>query len=79
MKKLIKKKFDISKEKKADLLNEIKTFFYQERDEEIGDLAATIILDFFIEKLAVEFYNEGINDSYRYMQDRIEDLLGIQK
>mgnify|MGYP001020693469 CR=1 FL=1 len=74
-----KKKFNISREKREDLINEIKTFFYEERDEEIGDLAAGIVLDFFMDKLAVEFYNEGINDSYRYMQDRVDDLLGIQK
>ncbi|NLZ34187.1 DUF2164 domain-containing protein [Clostridium isatidis] len=72
------KKFNISREKREDLINEIKTFFYEERDEEIGDLAANIVLDFFMDKLAPEFYNEGVNDAYRYMQDRIEDLLEIQ-
>lgn len=72
------KKFNISREKREDLINEIKTFFYEERDEEIGDLAANIVLDFFMDKLAPEFYNEGVNEAYRYMQDRIEDLLEIQ-
>lgn len=72
------KKFNISREKREDLINEIKTFFYEERDEEIGDLAANIVLDSFMDKLAPEFYNEGVNDAYRYMQDRIEDLLEIQ-
>lgn len=72
------KKFNISREKREDLINEIKTFFYEERDEKIGDLAANIVLDFFMDKLAPEFYNEGVNDAYRYMQDRIEDLLEIQ-
>jgi uncharacterized protein (DUF2164 family) len=74
-----KKKFNISREKRENLIKEIKTFFYNERDEEIGDLAASMVLEFFMENLAVEFYNEGVNDSYRYMQERIEDLLGIQK
>lgn len=46
--------------------------------KKIGDLAANIVLDFFMDKLAPEFYNEGVNDAYRYMQDRIEDLLEIQ-
>ncbi|MBU5455821.1 DUF2164 domain-containing protein [Caproiciproducens sp. MSJ-32] len=72
------KKFSISREKREKLINEIKTFFYEERDEKIGDLAANIVLDFFMDKLAPEFYNEGVNDAYRYMQDRIEDLLEIQ-
>lgn len=72
------KKLSISREKREKLINEIKTFFYEERDEKIGDLAANIVLDFFMDKLAPEFYNEGVNDAYRYMQDRIEDLLEIQ-
>lgn len=75
----MKKTFDISKEKRETLKNEIKTYFYEERDEELGDLAAGMILDFFMDKLAVEFYNQGIEDSYKYIIDRAEDLLGIQK
>jgi uncharacterized protein (DUF2164 family) len=75
----MKKTFDISKEKREALKNEIKTYFYEERDEELGDLAAGMILDFFMDKLAIEFYNLGIEDSYKYIIDRAEDLLGIQK
>ncbi|WP_411169434.1 DUF2164 family protein [Clostridium sp. MB05] len=75
----MKKTFDISKEKREALKNEIKTYFYEERDEELGDLASNMILDFFMDKLAVEFYNQGIEDSYKYIIDRAEDLLGIQK
>ena len=75
----MKKTFDISKEKREALKNEIKTYFYEERDEELGDLASNMILDFFMDKLAVEFYNQGIEDSYKYIIDKAEDLLGIQK
>ncbi|SFG09407.1 Uncharacterized conserved protein, DUF2164 family [Desulfotomaculum arcticum] len=69
----------ISKEKRDEMISAIKTYFSKERDEELGDLAALLILDFFIEKLAPEFYNQGVYDSYNYMIDRIEDLLAIQK
>lgn len=75
----MRKKFNISREKRENLKNEIKTYFYEERDEELGDLAAEMILGFFMDKLAAEFYNQGIEDSYRYITDRAEDLLGIQK
>lgn len=75
----MKSKFNISKEKKAVLIDLIKVYFYKERDEDLGDLAAAMILDFFTEKLAPEFYNQGVLDSYKYMADRVEDLLGIQK
>jgi uncharacterized protein (DUF2164 family) len=71
-------KMKISREKRQDMICEIKGYFLKERDEEIGDLAASFVLDFFIEKLGLEIYNQGVYDSYKYMSDKIEDLLGIQ-
>ena len=73
------KKSPISKERKEEMISSIQQFFYNERDEEIGNLAASAVLDFFIEELSSEFYNQGINDAYRYISDRAEDLLGLQK
>lgn len=56
----------------------IKEYFYNERDEEIGDLAASMILDFFIKELAPRFYNQGIEDSYRFLNDKLGDMLGLE-
>lgn len=75
----MKKQFELTKEKREELNDEIKNYFYEERDEELGDLGVNMILEFFMDKLAIEFYNKGIYDSYKYMMDRTEDLLGIQK
>jgi uncharacterized protein (DUF2164 family) len=72
-------KIKLSKEKRAEMITSIKGYFENEREEEIGDLASGMMLDFFIEELAVEFYNQGVWDSHIYMNDRVEDLLGIQK
>ncbi len=69
----------VTKEKRDDMIRAIKSYFLKEREEELGDLAAGLILDFIIEELAPEFYNQGIYDSYKYMNDTIEDLLSIQK
>jgi uncharacterized protein (DUF2164 family) len=60
------------------MIAEIKNFFSKEREEEIGDLAAGIILDFILEKIAPELYNQGVDDSYRYIKDAAEDLLSIR-
>ena len=60
------------------MVSSIKKYFKQERGEEVGDLGAGLILDFVIERLAPEFYNQGVNDSSRYMNDRIEDMISIQ-
>ena len=69
----------LTKEKRDDMVSAIKNYFLKERDEEIGDLASGLVLDFIIEKLAPEFYNQGVYDSYKYMETSIEDLLSIQK
>jgi len=72
-------KIKLTKEKRAEMILAIKNYFLNEREEELGDLASSIMLNFIVEELAPEFYNQGVYDSYKYMDDRIEDLLSIQK
>jgi uncharacterized protein (DUF2164 family) len=71
-------KIKLTKEQRTDMVSSIKKYFRQERGEEIGDLASGLILDFVVEKLAPDFYNQGVQDSYRYMTDRLDDLMAIQ-
>ncbi|GAA0729622.1 DUF2164 domain-containing protein [Clostridium malenominatum] len=72
-------KIVLNKDKKKQMIEDIKEYFSNEREEEIGDLAASMVLDFVINKLAPEFYNKGVEDSYRYMSEKIEDMLGLEK
>ena len=37
------------------------------------------MLDFILENLAPEFYNQGVEDAHAYMQDAIGDVLSIRK
>nr|WP_033062228.1 DUF2164 domain-containing protein [Clostridium botulinum] len=69
----------VDKQKKKVMIDSIKEYFYNEREEELGDLAAGMILDFFLEELAPEIYNKGVYDAYEYSLERIEDVLSIQK
>lgn len=71
-------KIKLSKEKKQEMTSTIKNYFLNERDEELGDLASSLILDFIVEELAPEFYNQGVYDCYKYITDRNEDLLSLQ-
>jgi uncharacterized protein (DUF2164 family) len=70
---------ELTNEKRADMIVEIQQYFLDKRDEELSNLAAGKILNFFIENLATEFYNQGVYDSYKYMNSRVEDILSIQK
>jgi uncharacterized protein (DUF2164 family) len=70
-------KLQLTREKREDMVSALKYYFDKERDEELGDLAAGMLLDFIIKELAPEFYNQGVLDSNKYLNDRVEELLSI--
>ncbi|MDP8202625.1 MAG: DUF2164 domain-containing protein [Candidatus Tenebribacter burtonii] len=74
-----KNKFKINKDKRKLMQEKIKRFFVKERDEEIGDLSAILILDFIIDNLASEFYNLGVRDCITHISQNVEDLFGLEK
>jgi uncharacterized protein (DUF2164 family) len=49
----------------------LQEYFAAERDEELGDLAVTLLLDFIAEEIGPFFYNQGLTVARR----RIEQLL----
>ncbi|MBY6037819.1 DUF2164 domain-containing protein [Fictibacillus nanhaiensis] len=63
-----------TKETKEELISRIQLFFLKERGEEIGNLAAEQFLDFITNETASYFYNEGIEDSIKALQSRMENL-----
>jgi len=72
-------KIILTKEKREDMISAIKDYFSNKMEEELSNLDSNRMLKFIIEELAPEFYNQGVYDSYKYMNNRIEDLLSIQK
>lgn len=72
------KKLELEKKTKEKAIEEIKKFFWNERDEEIGDLAAILVLDFITEKVGPIFYNHGIKDAVAFMNETAEDLYGLE-
>jgi uncharacterized protein (DUF2164 family) len=64
----------LDKGTKEDMVKAIKAYFFKERGEEMGDLASGMVLDFIIEELAPDFYNQGVMDAHRYLSERLEDM-----
>lgn len=71
-------RFKLSKVQKEQMVLLIKEYFLKERDEEIGDLAAILFLDYLIEKLAPFIYNLGIQDCMALMKEKLDDLYGLE-
>ncbi|MBU1152099.1 DUF2164 domain-containing protein [Patescibacteria group bacterium] len=64
----------ITEAKRETLLREIITFFKEERDEELGLIAAEEVLDFFLQNTALEIYGRGIADAQKLLRQHSTDL-----
>lgn len=73
------KDFKLDKETQQQLIKAVQTFFTFERDEEINEFQAMIVLQFTFEKIGPYIYNHAIEDACRFMTDRALDLYALQK
>jgi uncharacterized protein (DUF2164 family) len=68
---------ELSKERRQELIRSIKGYFLEHHDEEIGDLRAGLLLDFFLDLTGPPVYNQAIKDAQAYFQQKVEDLDGV--
>jgi uncharacterized protein (DUF2164 family) len=61
-------------ETRKTLIDAIKWYFVEEREEEIGDLQATFLLDFVIKEIGPSIYNQAIRDAQASLQGAVVDL-----
>jgi uncharacterized protein (DUF2164 family) len=58
-------------------LASIRRFFSSELDDDIGDLKAELVLDYFLVEHAPTIYNQAITDAQGYFQERVADLESV--
>ncbi|MFY4774927.1 DUF2164 domain-containing protein [Metabacillus sp. RGM 3146] len=66
--------FKLNEENKQDMIGKIQLYFSREREEEIGDLAAELFLDFFLKEVGPFIYNQGIADARTSLNEKMADL-----
>ncbi|HTT66796.1 MAG TPA: DUF2164 domain-containing protein [Gemmatimonadales bacterium] len=54
----------------------IRRFFAESWGQEVGDLKAGLLLDYFVREIAPCVYNRAIADAQVYLRDRVADLEG---
>jgi uncharacterized protein (DUF2164 family) len=62
----------------AYLVSSIKRFFKEELDEDIGDLRAGTVLEFFAKELAPSVYNQALADAQGYFVDKASDVVNVR-
>jgi uncharacterized protein (DUF2164 family) len=68
----------LDKDTQAYVLGSIKRFFAEELDEDIGDLKAERVFEFFAEELAPSVYNQALADAQAYFIDKASDLGNVR-
>ena len=57
-------------------LASIKRYFTENMDDEVGDLKAKLLLDFFLAEVAPTAYNGAIGDAQAFLTGKVADLEG---
>ncbi len=64
----------LTKEQHEKAIDEIKYYYLNEREEEISNLAADMLLDFFIKEIAPMIYNQALDDAKTWFTTKLVDL-----
>ena len=67
---------ELSKPVRGDAVASMKRYFEENMPEPLGDLAAGLLLDFFLEEIGPAVYNQAIADAQARMSLRVADLSG---
>jgi uncharacterized protein (DUF2164 family) len=67
---------EISKQVRTEAIASMQRYFSENMPEPIGDLAAGLLLNFFVEEVGPAIYNQAIADAQTRMQQRVSDLNG---
>lgn len=61
-------------ETRTELVAALKWYFSDERDEDLGDLQASFMLDFVLKEIGPSIYNQAINDAQAVLSRAVADL-----
>lgn len=62
----------------AHLLGSIRRFFAEELEQDIGDLKAMAVLEYFVREVGPSVYNQAIADAQQSMERAVTDLAGAR-
>ena len=68
---------ELEKEQRKEALNSLQQYFEKEMEQELGEMQAGFLLEYFLKEIAPLAYNRGVADAQRYFIEKNEDLTGI--
>lgn len=56
------------------MIASIKHYFNEHMDDQIGDLKASLLLDFILQEIGPVVYNQAVLDAHAFMSEKLGDL-----
>ena len=77
------KPIKFSREETKAIVDEIRDYFRNELDQDIGSIPAEMLMMFFADKMGAYFYNRGVYDAQGLVRERMDnlsdDLFGLEQ
>lgn len=67
---------ELSKQARTDAIASIRRYFDENLSEPIGELPASLLLNYFLEEIGPAIYNHAIADAQARLHSRVADLTG---
>ena len=68
---------ELNEETQKRLIGSIQKYFQEHMEEDVGDLKAVLLLEFFMKEIGPAIYNQAVSDAQAVMQNNINDLDGV--
>ena len=69
----------LTPETKKLLLSNLQNYYSAEREEELSEFQAGLLLEFILSDIGVYIYNQAIADAQTLMQQKTEELFTLEK
>jgi uncharacterized protein (DUF2164 family) len=68
---------ELLKETRQRLIASIRRYFEENMEDEIGELQASLLLEFCLKEIGPSVYNHAVRDAQAQMLDKVTDLDGL--
>ena len=69
----------LTPETKKLLLSNLQNYYSAEREEELSEFQAGLLLEFILSEIGVYIYNQAIADAQKLMQQKTDELFTLEK
>ena len=59
---------------KEKIIYELQSYFSNERDEDLGNIGAELLIDFILKEVGPMIYNQALIDVHELMEEKLDDI-----